>query len=125
MSRYYDGTLVLRVSLLSCLFLSTTVRAADVAKSPHGPHDEMGVLNTLTTAQSFAVLQRVSSGKVYDLSVEYFIGMPGLADLGMGDPPYHIWMTHTPSGIKVEKLTPAGGPSDLALYDDAFLMSTH
>jgi kynurenine formamidase len=34
-------------------------------------------------------------------------------------------MTHTPSGVKVEKLTPAGGPPDLALYDDAFLMSTH
>jgi kynurenine formamidase len=43
----------------------------------------------------------------------------------MGDPPYHIWMTHTPSGIKVEKLSPAGGPPDLALYDDAFTMSTH
>jgi kynurenine formamidase len=125
MSTHYVGTLVLRVSLLSCLFLSTTARAADVAKSPHGPNDELGVLNTMTAAQSFAVLQRVSSGKVYDLSVEYFVGMPGLADLGMGDPPYHIWMTHTPSGMKVEKLSPAGGPPDLALYDDAFTMSTH
>ena len=106
-------------------YLPVSSQAAEVAKSPHGSNDEMGVFNTLTAAQSLAVLQRVSSGKVYDLSVDYFVGMPGLADLGMGDPPYHIWMTHTPSGVKVEKLTPAGGPSDLALYDDAFLMSTH
>jgi kynurenine formamidase len=106
-------------------YLPVSSQAAEVAKSPHGPNDEMGVFNTLTAAQSLAVLQRVSSGKIYDLSVDYFVGMPGLADLGMGDPPYHIWMTHTPSGVKVEKLTPAGGPSDLALYDDAFLMSTH
>jgi len=81
--------LVFGVSLWSCLLLSAGALAADVAKSPHGPDDEMGVLNTLTAAQSLAVLQRVSSGKVYDLSVEYFVGMPGLADLGMGDPPYH------------------------------------
>jgi len=106
-------------------YLPVSSQAAEVAKSPHGPNDEMGVFNTLTAAQSLAVLQRVSSGKVYDLSVDYFVGMPGLADLGMGDPPYHIWMTHTPSGVKVEKLTPAGGPPDLALYDDAVLMSTH
>jgi len=117
--------LVFKISLLSCLLLSTGAFAADVAKSPHGPDDEMGVLNTLTAAQSLAVLQRVSSGKVYDLSVEYFVGMPGLADLGMGDPLYHTWMTHTSSGVKVEKLSPAGGPPDLALYDDAITMSTH
>ncbi len=53
------------------------------------------------------------------------MGMPGLADLGMGDPAYHMWMTHTPSGVKVENLTPAGAPQDTALYDDAVLMSTH
>lgn len=116
---------VLRGALILWLFVSTPVLAADVATSPHGPNDEMGILNTLTAARSLTVLQRVSSGKVYDLSVDYFVGMPGLADLGMGDPPYHIWMTHTPSGVKVEKLTPAGGPADLALYDDAITMSTH
>ncbi len=125
MSAHHVCTHVYRVSLLVCLWVSTPVLAAEVTKSPHGPNDEMGVLNTLTAAKSLAVLQRVSSGKVYDLSVDYFVGMPGLADLGMGDPPYHIWMTHTPSGIKVEKLSPAGGPPDLALYDDAVTMSTH
>ena len=125
MSAHCVSHLVCRVALLVWLMVSTPVLAAEVAKSPHGPNDEMGVLNTLTAAQSLTVLQRVSGGKVYDLSVDYFVGMPGLADLGMGDPPYHIWMTHTPSGIKVEKLSPAGGPPDLALYDDAVTISTH
>jgi len=95
-----------------------------VAKSPYGSADEIGVLNELTTDQSLAVLQRVNSGKVYDLSVDFFVGMPGLSDLGMGDPPFHMWMTHTPSGFKVEGLSPAGN-SDLDLYDDAILTSTH
>lgn len=108
-----------------CLSALPSGQAAEVAKSPYGPSDEIGALNKLTAAQSLAVLQRVGSGKVYDLSVDYFVGMPGLADLGMGDPPYHMWMTHTPSGVKVEKLSPAGSPEDLALYDDAVLMSTH
>ncbi len=113
------------VSLFVGILTLSQSQAAEVAKSPHGPDDEIGVLNTLTATQTLAVLQQVDSGKVYDLSVDYFVGMPGLADLGMGDPPYHMWMTHTPSGVKVEKLTPAGGSGDLALYDDAVLMSTH
>ncbi|MGE0824875.1 MAG: cyclase family protein [Candidatus Binatia bacterium] len=116
-------SLVLGLCTLVCLPMR--LPAAEVAKSPHGPDDEVGVLNSLTAAQSLAVLQRVNSGKVYDLSVDYFVGMPGLADLGMGDPPFHMWLTHTPSGVRVEKLSPAGGPLDLALYDDAFIMSTH
>jgi kynurenine formamidase len=100
-------------------------QAAEVAKSPYGPDDEIGVLNTLTEATSLAILQQISSGKVYDLSVDYFVGMPGLADLGMGDPAFHMWMTHTPGGLKVEKLAPAGAPQDTALYDDAFILSAH
>jgi kynurenine formamidase len=112
------------LGLLVCVVAPRFGRAADVAKSPYGPDDEIGVLNTLTAAQSVAVLQRVDGGKVYDLSVDYFVRMPGLADLGMGDPPYQIWMTHTPSGVQVEKLTP-GGSQNVALYDDAVLMPTH
>jgi kynurenine formamidase len=113
------------VGVAACLLDLRPAQAAEVAKSPYGPNDEIGALNTLTQAHSLAVLQRVGSGKVYDLSVDYFVGMPGLADLGMGDPPYHMWMTHTPGGVKVEKLSPAGSSEELALYDDAVLMSTH
>ena len=105
--------------------ISSAALADDVAKSPYGPDDEIGVLNELTEANTLSILQRVSSGKTYDLSVENFVGMPGLADLGMGDPPFHMWMTHTPRGIRIEKLSPAGGPPNLALYDDAYTLSAH
>jgi kynurenine formamidase len=108
-----------------CLLALPISQAAEVATSPYGPNDEIGVLNTLTDATRLTVLQQISSGKVYDLSVDYFVGMPGLVDLGMGDPPFHMWMTHTPNGLKVEQLAPAGAPQDTALYDDAFLMSAH
>ena len=108
-----------------CLSSLPPSHAAEVAQSPYGPDDEIGVLNMLTAATSLAVLQRINSGKIYDLSVDNFVGMPGLADLGMGDPPFHMWMTHTPNGVKVEGLSPAGSPDQLALYDDAIIMSTH
>ena len=48
-------------------------QAAEVVKSPHGPDDEIGVLNELTAAGSLAVLQRVNSGKVYEFA---FIAAP-------------------------------------------------
>src|SRR5262245_33347740 len=121
----YNKRVWVGVGFFCCLLAAPAGQAAEVPKSPHGPDDEIGVLNTLTAAQSLAVLQRIDSGKVYDLGVDYFVGMPGLADLGMGDPAYHMWMTHTPGGVKVENLTPAGAPQDTALYDDAVLRSTH
>ena len=114
------------LSSVFILFLTWSIaQADDVAKSPYGPDDEIGVLNELTEAHTLAVLQRVSSGKTYDLSVTNFVGMPGLADLGMGDPPFQMWMTHTPRGMRVEQLAPAGGPPNLALYDDAYTLSAH
>ena len=125
MKTTYLGGICAGLGFFVSLFVLSFGQAAEVAKSLHGPDDEIGALNILTPAHSLAVLQRVDSGKVYDLSVDYFVGMPGLADLGMGDPPFHMWMTHTPSGVKVEKLSPAGSSEDLALYDDAILMSTH
>ena len=68
------------LSSVFVLFLTWSLaQADDVAKSPYGPDDEIGVLNELTEANTLAVLQRVSSGKTYDLSVANFVGMPGLA----------------------------------------------
>jgi hypothetical protein len=66
----------------------------------------------------------VAIGKVYNLSVDYFVGMPRLVDLGMEDLTYHMWLTHLSSGVKVEKLTPAASKQELALYDDTLLTST-
>ena len=43
---------------------------------------------------------------VFDLNVEYFIGMPSW--VAAGDPPYGIWMTHTPQGSIHDNLSGVG-----------------
>ncbi len=71
-----------------------------VGKSPWGPDDEIGRLNLMTPASQAAVLSRLKGSAVYDLSVEYFIGMPSWQ--AAGDPHYRIWMTHTPHGTAID-----------------------
>lgn len=71
-----------------------------VGQSPWGPDDEIGRLNLMTPASRAAILSRVAGHRVYDLSVDYFIGMPSWQ--APGDPHYRIWMTHTPDGTVVD-----------------------
>ncbi|MGD8576617.1 MAG: cyclase family protein [Thiohalophilus sp.] len=71
-----------------------------VGKSPWGPEDQIGRLNLMTPASQQAILSRIKGGEVYDLSVEYFIGMPSWQ--AAGDPHYRIWMTHTPHGTVID-----------------------
>ena len=71
-----------------------------VGKSPWGADDQIGRLNLMTPSSRAAVLSRIDAGKAYDLSVEYFIGMPSWQ--AAGDPHYRIWMTHTPHGTTVD-----------------------
>jgi kynurenine formamidase len=77
-----------------------STNGADVGKSPWGEQDEIGRLNLMTDESRAAVLSRVSGGRAYDLSVEYFIGMPSWQ--AAGDPHYRIWMTHTPHGTVID-----------------------
>ncbi len=80
---------------------SASVLASEtVGKSPWGPKDEIGRLNLMTPATQHAILSRIQGSAVYDLSVEYFIGMPSWQ--AAGDPHYRIWMTHTPHGTVVD-----------------------
>lgn len=74
--------------------------SSTVGTSPWGPDDEIGRLNLMTDASRAAVLSRIEGGRVYDLSVEYFIGMPSWQ--AAGDPHYRMWMTHTPHGTVVD-----------------------
>jgi kynurenine formamidase len=78
------------------LSFSREVSRPTVGVSPWGPKDQLGRLNLMTEASRAAVLARVQGGKVYDLSVEYFVGMPSWQ--AAGDPPYQMWLTHTPHG---------------------------
>ena len=68
------------------------------AKSPWGPNDEIGTLNMMNDASRLDALRQVAGGKVYDLGVDLFIGMP-LCCTGFGDPSFQIFMTSLSSGL--------------------------
>ena len=73
---------------------ATTLPAVGI--SPWGPKDEIGRLNLMTAASRAAILARIAGGKSYDLAVDFYVGMPSWQ--AAGDPPYQMWMTHTPKG---------------------------
>jgi len=65
-------------------------------QSPFGSDDEIGMLNLVDGESRRAIMDRADPSRVYDLSVDNFVGMPGW--FGAEDQPYQIWMTHTPRG---------------------------
>jgi kynurenine formamidase len=86
------------------------------AKSPWGPADEIGTLNMMTDASRFEVLKQVAGGKVYDLGVDLFVGMPNCCG-PFGDPTFQIWMTHIPAQDTAKEL--------LSYSGDGISMYTH
>ena len=93
--------LFVALSVVALVFGQTNVVAANqVGKSPWGTGDEIGRLNLITAKSQQAILSRLRGGAAYDLSVEYFIGMPSWQ--AAGDPHYRIWMTHTPHGTVID-----------------------
>ena len=103
--------------------VGTTARG--VGKSPWGRDDEIGSLNLMTDASRAAILGRVAGGQAYDLSVEYFNGMPSWHALG--DPRYQFWLTHTPRGTAVDDPLKVGAEQNakVAYTGDAISMYTH
>lgn len=96
-----------------------------VSLSPWGPDDEIGRLNVMTPASQAEVLARVDGSRVFDLAVDYFLGMPTWT--AAGDPKYDIWMTHTPGGNVNDDLSRAGRPANEAYSyaGSAVTMYTH
>jgi kynurenine formamidase len=96
-----------------------------VARSPWGPDDEIGALNLITPDRRSSALAQVDGSRVFDLSVDYFVGMPTWSSLG--DPGFQIWMTHDPRGDVVTN--PLGLPEEANRYTsysgDAVSMYTH
>lgn len=87
--------------LLAAAFpLALGAAQPDVGKSPWGPDDQIGRLNLMTDASRAAIAGRIEGGRSYDLSVEYYVGMPSW--YGIGDPRYQFWLTHTPRGTAVD-----------------------
>lgn len=79
----------------------------------------------MTDASRLGALQRVRSGKVYDLSVEYFVGMPSW--YALGDPRYQYHLTHTPHGTAVDDPMGVGRALNekVSYTGDAVTMYTH
>ena len=80
--------------------MSIHAQTREAGVSPWGPTDEIGRLNLITPESRANILSRVDGSAAYDLSVEYFVGMPSWQVLG--DPRYQYWMTHTPNGTVVD-----------------------
>jgi kynurenine formamidase len=94
-------------------------------QSPFGSDDEIGMLNLIDASSRQAIMDRADLSKVYDLSVDNFVGMPGW--FGAEDQPYQIWMTHTPRGEEVDDVMRVGKASnELVSYSgDSISMYTH
>jgi kynurenine formamidase len=112
------GRLVALVILGIGLGLAASAQTsnAEVGRSSWGASDEIGTLNMMSDSSRLVALQRITSGRVYDLGVDLFVGMPSCCT-DWGDPPYQIWMTHTP---------PRGpNKGQVTHSSDGFSMSIH
>jgi len=96
-----------------------------VTRSPYGPDDQLGALNKVTPESQAAILSRADASRVYDLSVDYFVGMPSFQ--AAGDPAYQIFMSHTPDGTVVDNLNGVGQAiNERVCYSgDVVFMYTH
>ncbi len=99
MRRIHQKKLPILLFLASLTGVATAAERV-VGTSPWGPNDEIGRLNLITPESQAAILSHMSGGRTYDLSVEYFIGMPSWQ--AAGDPHYRMWMTHTPHGTVID-----------------------
>jgi len=96
-----------------------------VSRSPWGADDEIGRLNWITPESRAAILGQLDGRGVFDLSVDYFMGMPSW--VAAGDPKYNIYMTHTPRGSQLDDLSGAGSAvhEKYSYCGDAIEMYTH
>jgi hypothetical protein len=96
-----------------------------VGKSPWGPEDQKGALNRIDSNSRESIMSRIDGNHVYDLSVDYFVGMPSFQ--AAGDPAYQMWMTHTPRGTIVDNLNGQGKRNNMCCgySGDVILMYTH
>jgi kynurenine formamidase len=96
-----------------------------VSRSPWGPDDEIGRLNWITPESRREILERLDGRGLFELSVDFFNGMPSWD--AAGDPKYDSWMTHTGAGSRNDDI--AGLPPEVfektSYCGDAITMYTH
>lgn len=96
-----------------------------VGRSPFGDDDQIGMLNLITPQMSASMLSRADAARVFDLSVDLFPGMPTWTE--GGEPPFQIWMNHTPQGSVVDDPVGVGSVQNelVAWSADSISMFTH
>lgn len=116
---------IFRISVFGLMLLPVLTLGADVGSSPWGSDDEIGRLNLITPESKRAALQNLNPAVTYDLSVEYFIGMPSWQ--AAGDPHFQMWMTHTPKGTEVDDPLSVGDRQNarISYSGSAFSMYAH
>lgn len=99
--------------------------SGDVTASPFGPDDQIGMLNLITPGTAHDQLARADGSRIFDLAVDMFVGMPTWT--AGGEPPYAIWMVHTPDGTVVDDPIGVGREQNerVAWSADAISMFTH
>jgi kynurenine formamidase len=115
----------LLLSALLAVSLQTANAEQFVGTSPWGKHDELGRLNMMTPQRQAQVMSQIDAHRIFDLSVEYFVGMPSWQ--AAGDPHYQIWMTHTPRGAVIDNVLDMGETVNrhVSYSGSAFSMYTH
>lgn len=105
--------------------LAASTPTPEVGRSPWGADDEIGRLNLMTPDSRRAVMARADASRSYDLSVDYFVGMPSWH--GIGDPRYQFWLTHTPRGAAIDDPMQVGRTVNehVSYTGDAVSMYTH
>jgi kynurenine formamidase len=117
------------IALATALALGASASALaekpTVGTSPWGPADEIGRLNTMSAAARAKLFARLDARIVYDLGVEYFVGMPSWQ--AVGDPEFQLWMTHTPHGTAVDDPLGVGAAENahVSYTGSAVSMYTH
>lgn len=103
----------------------TGIHAGKAPRAQWGPEDEHGATNRVTPERRAAILSQIDGTRIYDLSVDYFVGMPSFQ--AAGDPAYQIFMSHTPQGTVVDNLNGVGEQINRACgySGDVILMYTH
>lgn len=125
------GLLMARLTALCfsmALIAPAGISVAGPEQSPFGSDDEVGMLNVLTPEMTRSVLQQVSSGKVYDLSHEFFVGMPGPDYHRFGQPAYMYFRPTDPAVQQefLKDLLPEGSEAaGVTTTEDAFMMTCH
>jgi kynurenine formamidase len=128
MNNQYSNTTIFSLFFALIFFVVFVLQGQsteNVSQSPWGSDDEIGTLNMMSEKSKYLILTQIRSGKTYDLSVEYFVGMPSFSSLG--DPGYQYWLTHTPRGTIIDNPNGLGEEMNqkVTYTGDAISMYTH